>query len=291
MRVRRLSESESLAFAGLTYPDYRRFLGGRDPREFIFVGAELDDIPVGLAFGVADGEWYEVIGLNAEFDGAAGEVREDLLRLLMAEFARTGRHRAVFHPTLQADDKVTPALLRRCGWSAPIVRQVSASTTVDKMLSVPFVNLGALRDGYAVLPWSEVGPALRDRANQALDAIRPEVRRDIDPFIYEKRAVLEQSFMLVRGEEPIGWHLPERLDDVTMRWTCSTVLPGKWAMAAVFLMWFQALNKQRELGIPGIIFGVPIVHPNMLRFVTTRIRSRLDSLLVTATFSLTPATP
>jgi len=290
MHVRRLSDEESLAFAGLTYPAYQRFLGGQDPREFIFVGAELDDIPIGLAFGVADGDWYEVVGLHAELDGAAGEIREDLLRLLMAEFARTGRHKAVFHPTLQADDKVTPALLRRCGWSGPFVRQISATTTVDKMLSVPFVGMGQLRDDYAVLPWDEADIVLRDRIREALATVSDRVRRDIDPFVYETRAVREQSLVLVRGEEPVGWHLPEWLDADTMRWTCSTVLPGKWAMAAVFLMWFRALNRQRDLGIPGIIFGVPIVHPNMLRFVTTRLRSRLDSLLVTATFSLNAPT-
>jgi hypothetical protein len=182
-------------------------------------------------------------------------------------------------------------LLRRCGWSGPFVRQISASTTVDKMLSVPFVALGALREDYAVLPWDEAGTDLRERIVQTLETLRDVVRRDIDPFAYEGRAVREQSFVLLRCGEPIGWHLPERFDETTMRWTCSTVLPGKWAMTAVFQMWFRALTLQRDLGIPGIIFGVPIVHPNMLRFVTTRLRSRLDSLLVTATFSLAPTTP
>ncbi len=289
--IRQLSNEESLRFADMTYPTYWQYLGAPGDREFRYVGAEADGVPAGLAFGVADREkheWYEVVGLAAQSDGPEGETREKMLRLLMSLFAASGRRRAVFHPTFDAGDKVTVNLLRRCGWTGPFVRQISASTTVDKMFGLPslFKDIAASREGYEVLPWAVVDAPLRQRISDAIKELPAPIRGDIDPFIYEGRAVPDFSFVMLRGGEPIGWHLPERFDEATMRWTCSAVLPGKWSMAAVFQLWKHALTAQRDMGIPRLIWGVPVAHPNQVRFITTRLRPFLDSLRVTATFGL-----
>jgi hypothetical protein len=181
--------------------------------------------------------------------------------------------------------------MRRCGWSGPFIRQISASTTVHKMFGLPalFKDVADLRDGYRVLPWADVDAGMRERIAAALKDLPKQVSEGIDPILYERRAMPALSFVLLRGDEPIGWHLPERLDKETMRWTCSAILPGNRAMVAMFQLWKHALTVQRDMNIPRLIWGVPTAYPYQVRFITQRLRPYLDSLMVTATFSILPA--
>jgi hypothetical protein len=123
---------------------------------------------------------------------------------------------------------------------------------------------------------------------QASAELAAPVKEDLCPLKYEPRADLDISFVLLRDGRPIGWHLPERLNEVTYRWTCSAVAPGHWSMAAVIQLWVPALYAQEKTGVPGLIWGVPVIHSNMVRFVFRRLRPALDSITLGASFQTAP---
>jgi hypothetical protein len=156
------------------------------------------------------------------------------------------------------------------------------------MLALWFVRLGALRDGYEVVPWRDITPLIHrglERASADLDA---SVKADLCPLKYEPRADLDIGFVLLRDSEPIGWHLPERLDARTYRWTCSAVSPGHWSMAAVIQLWAPVLDAQQRTGATGLIWGVPTIHADMVRFVFRRLRLALDSIAIGTSFQSAP---
>jgi hypothetical protein len=288
MRVRLLRSNERAKFIGLTYPSYREPVLRFAETEVITVGGDLDGIPVGFGFAVPHPNAYEVGSVHVSFDDPFGTLREPLLRAMMAEADRRGWGIGVFHPTFDSDDRSITALARKCGWVGPGIRQISARTTIDKMLSLWFVRLGVLRDGYEVVPWRDITPAIHHGLEQASAELDGSVKQDLCPLKYESRADLDISFVLLRDGRPIGWHLPERLDEATYRWTCSAVAPGHWSMAAVIQLWVPALHAQQKTGVPGLIWGVPVIHANMVRFVFRRLRPGLDSIMIGASFQAAP---
>jgi len=287
MRVRVLKSDERIKYIRLTYPSYREPVLRFAETEVITVGGDLDGIPVGFGFAVPHPGAYEVGSVHVSFDDPLGALRTPLLRALMDEADGRGWGKGVFHPTFDAEDRSVIALCQTCGWVGPRIRQISARTTIDKMLSLWFVRLGALRDGYEVISWRDMTSAIRYSLEQASSELPGSVKDDLCPLKYEARADLDISFVLLREGRAIGWHLPERLDESTYRWTCSAVAPGHWSMAAVIQLWVPALHAQQKTGVPGLIWGVPVVHANMVRFVFRRLRAGLDSITLGASFQTT----
>jgi len=275
-------------FADFTYPAFRRHLDGSSGFRCIHVGAELGGLPCGLAFGLAGESSFEVASVVVREDLADGALEEALLRRLVAEFAAHGLMQGAFHPSYPVGDARLPALLRRCGWQGPVLRQVTAASTTERLLALPFAMLGEIRPGYDLLPWHRLPTTARAGIDAALAGLPATVRDDIAPDRYAARAVPDLSFVLMRGAEAIGWHLPERFGDSTLRWTCSVVLPGHWAAAAVLQLWVHALRQQQAMGIPRVIWGTPMAHPNMARFILRRLRPALEHLRLGTTFLYGP---
>jgi hypothetical protein len=256
----------------------------------VVVGGALGGVPIGLVFAVRFSEGYEIVSAQVSLEDPNGLLRADLIRFLMREVdARGWAGLGVFHPSFDADDKGMVLAMRACGWLGPKIRDVAAWTTVDKMLSIWFENLGDPRPGYAVVRWRDIDAPLRAALETASAALPDNVRDDIDPLAYEERADLDLSFVLVRNGIPIGWHLPERHASDRYRWTCSAVAPGHWSMAAVLILWKRALTEQRRTGVDGLIWGVPLVHINMVRFVLKRLRPALDGLIIGGSFAIPAA--
>ena len=285
MQVRLLPKMEREPFIHLTYPVHRPYVLAFAEHEVITVGGDIAGHPVGFAFAIPQQGFYEIGSLHVTLPDTNGALRRALLDAVIEEAQARGWGFGVYHAQFDYTDKSVTGLMRDAGWVGPVMSSVSARSTVDKMLSVWFApRFGALRRGYEVVRWPDITAGQRRRLEQASDALPAEMKSDVCPLLYEQRSVPELSFLLLRDGEPIGWHLPEPFDAGTFRWTCSTVVPGHWSMAAVLPLWDVALRAQRDIGVQGLIWAVPIAHRNWVKFMFRRLLPMMDSVTIGAAF-------
>jgi hypothetical protein len=286
MRPSVLEPSQMPRYARLTYPALRHLLTGDQAAMAVAVGVASGAEPIGLALGWPGRRQYDVLSLYCTTAALGIDLRPALLRRLMQCFAERGMTVGVSHPTCRAGDPGLIQAFRDCGWKGPALRQVTAHSTVDRMLGLPFARRGELRRGYAVIPWREIGAERAAVLATAVAALPDQIRTSIDPFAFEGRADPTFSSALLYRGVVVGWHLPERLKDDLMRWTCSAILPRHAALAAVLQNWLAALRVQQAHGIAGLTFGAPASHPAMQRFIVQRLRPALLQLNYGLTFIL-----
>jgi len=285
MRVRVLSISEREAFLHLTYPLHRTGVLAMAEHEVIAVGGDIAGHPIGFAFAVPHRGFYEIGSLHVTLPDDTGVLRRALLDGVIAEAERRDWGVGYFNARFAHTDDSVIRLMRDAGWVGPAVRSVSVRTTVDKLLGFWILpRFGILRRGYQVVPWSQITAEQRQLLVAADDALPDAMKWDLSPLRYEHRAVTEHSFLLLRDGEAIGWHLPERFDADTIRWTCSTVVPGHWSMAAIMPLWDVVLRTQRDAGVTGLIFATTVAHPTFMKFIFRRLLPVLDSVTVGAAF-------
>ena len=266
-------------FAAFTYPLMRELVETPPDRDMVYIGATDDDgEPAGLAFGMGGpGDEYEMVSVYVGALYRNRGVGTALVNTLHDAFIARGYRTGVQMFTLDADDQSYARFLMRCGYGRPVVRQLVCKTTLDLAEQTPWLIRAKVPDGYKVGLWAEATEAARADL-KARKVANPELFPDtLDPFDHEKDCDPGTSVVLYQGERIVGWIVTHILDDDTLRWTCSWVLPTIQGVGRIIPLWWEAVQRQRaHTDLPRFIWTVPMEEPRMAKFAARRMRPWLE---------------
>ena len=270
---------QTTLFRDFTYPLLRHLVETPPDRDMLYLGARGDDgAPVALAFGMGgpDGQ-YELISVYVSAFHRNQGIGTALVNTLHESFIGRGYHTGAQFFTLNADDQSYGRFLMRCGFARPIVRQLVCKTTLDLAEQTPWLIRAKVPDGYRVGLWAEASEAAR-AGLKARKAENPGLFPDtLNPFDFEADSDPRTSVVLYRGDEIVGWIVTHILDDDTLRWTCSWVLPTIQGVGRIIPLWWEAVRRQRaETDLPRFIWTVPMEEPRMAKFAARRMRPWLE---------------
>lgn len=169
------------------------------------------------------------------------------------------------------------------GWSRPVVDKLVCQSTMCQAFQTPWLTGAALPDRYRIVDWSSLSDAQRDALREE---IAEKVGDDTNPFVYEQDYHSPTSVALVEADSCAvrGWVITHRLDDRTLRWTCSFVQARLQATALIRALWLGVALRQRTFpSLVDFIFTVPVAERRMAQFALRRMRPWLTDLAYACT--------
>lgn len=261
-----LAPGEAAAFMPLTFPSYRARLAEPEAGD-VAIALRLDGAPVGLALGARSGSAAEALSLFVAPDARGQGLAGALLARLEQELASAGARR--IEATYTAGKPTTPALervLSRAGWSPPAARMLRVKARNETMWGAGWVGLGALAAGDAIVPWRDVSSSER-RALAEEQARTGWIPADLSPFEHEAGHLAEASVALRREGAIAGWVITHRLDERTLRYTCSYMHPALQRRGRLLPLYEAVMRRAGALGLERGIWTVPLHHAGMAAFV------------------------
>jgi GNAT superfamily N-acetyltransferase len=275
----RLDPADAERFRAWTFPAYRHLLdlrpGGRfqarDPRPIrpiALVGTRNGE-PAGLILGCvpdlagAGGlpDDPELLSVYVAPEARRHGMGRVLVGEMEAAIAAHGFARAeAVYMTGGPGIPFFESVLARRGWSPPAVRMFVFKGTIQQLQCSPWFGRFELARGFELFPWS---------ALQASDvaALQESHRRtgwiaeDLQPWLH---SALDASSLGVRYRgEVVGWVLNHRLDDETIRFTCSFMRRDLARRARIMPAWYESIRRAAEAGYRRLTFTVPARHQEM----------------------------
>ncbi len=263
----------------LTFPAVVKIARDRYPSTARAVVVRTDDETAGLAVSVpgSDGQ-FELLSLYmAPFFRRLG-FGGSLLQAVEEDFRADGYRLGVHFLSVPANDQGTARFFMARGWSRPVPTRLICRSTVPLALETPWLVDARLPERYRIVDWQNLLP--RQRA--ALEAACGNwINADVNPFLYEADCDPETSVALVEAASGRvrGWVLTHRLDDSTLRWTCSFLQPDLQRSGLIRSLWLEVVRRQATRpGLVDFTFATPVSEPRMVRFALRRMRPWLSSL-------------
>lgn len=277
-----LAEDRSTAYEPLTYPALRHLLALEPTVRFpaegdqrciqpLAVGAREEATPVGLALGclpLGDGDAPELLSfyLRPERDTPAAADG------LMARFEDAVRDAGfqslgfVYTSGVKGSEALAELLARR-GWSAPETRMVTLRFTLEQIKQTPWFERYRRRAGFEFAPWVEVG----EGELAALRASHEEsgwIAEDLVPWGFDQsRLDAASSLAILLDGEIVGWVLNHRIDEKTIRFTCSFLRRDLSRRARIVPAYTESILRAEAAGYERGLFTVPKHHTSMVAFV------------------------
>jgi len=282
VRYELLDPHQASAFEPLTYPALRHLLSlepsVRYPREGdgrrvqpLAVGARQDETPVGLALGcvpLSDGDSPELLSLYLRSEGRSPEASDGLLARFEAAVRDAGFDSLGFvYTSGTREAELLEELLARRGWSSPETRMVILRFALSEVKTTPWYQRYRQRTGFELTPWVEVSEA--DLA--ALRASHEEsgwIAEDLAPWGFHLNRVEPASSLAIRLEgEIVGWVLNHRMDEQTVRFTCSFLRRDLSRRGRIVPAYSESVERAEAAGFERGLFTVPKHHRAMVAFV------------------------
>lgn len=235
------------------------------------IAARADDEVAGLALALPgpDGQ-FELLSLYvAPLFRRMGH-GSALMQAVENDFRTLGYRLGVHFFTLGECDAGPAAFLSSCGWSRPVASKLVCRATVAKALRTRWITESRLPSPYRIVDWCSLTATQRTSieipAGQRRDA-------EIDPFLHEEGRDDPTSIAMIDATDgrPLGWTITHRLDDRTLRWTCSFLAPEFQVTTLVVAMWLEVARRSRDAGLEDFTFTISLRQARMSRFVLRHI--------------------
>lgn len=283
-RVETVSFAELPALQHLTFPAVWRVVSERYASAVRALVARTDGETAGLALAIPgpDGQFellsvYVLPLLRRLGHGGA------LLRAVEENFRADGFRLGVHFFTFDDEDKGPALFLRAMGWSRPVVNRLLCRSTVAQAFQTPWLVEATLPERYRIVDWSSLTAAQRAPLRAA---VGQWINDDVDPFRAEPGCDSDTSVALIEADSATvrGWVITHRIDDATLRWTCSFLEPSLQGTALMRALWFEVVRRQRRRpALADFTFTVPVTEPRMARFALRRMRPWLSGLAYSCT--------
>jgi ribosomal protein S18 acetylase RimI-like enzyme len=279
IRLEAVDPADLSTLRHLTFPAVVKIAQERYPSTARAVAVQTDDEAAGLAVSVpgADGQ-FELLSLYvAPFFRRLG-FGASLLQAVEEDFRADGYRLGVHFLSVPADDQGNARFFMACGWSRPVPRRLICRSTVPLALETPWLVEARLPERYRIVEWQSLRPAQRAPLEAACGHW---INNDVNPFLYEADCDPSTSAALVEADSGTvrGWVLTHRLDDRTLRWTCSFLQPDLQRLGIVRSLWLEVVRRQaQQPGLVDFTFATSLSEPRMARFALRRMRPWLSGL-------------
>jgi hypothetical protein len=282
VRYELLDGGQAAAFRPLTFPALRHLLaleptvrfpeeGDRRRITPLAVGAREQAAPVGLALGclpLGEGDAPELLSFYLRPERRTPEAADGLLARFETAVRDAGFDSLGFvYTSGGADAEALEALLARRGWSPPETRMVSVRFTLEQAKATPWFRRYRRRGGFEFVRWAEVSAA----ELAALRASQEEsgwIAEDLAPWKFDQRRLDPASSLAIRlGGEIVGWVLNHRIDDQTVRFTCSFLRRDLSRRGRIVPAYTESIERAAAAGYERAILTVPKHHREMVAFV------------------------
>ncbi len=277
----RLGPDEARFFASMTFPSYRHLLSmapqprHRDeadqrPIQPLAIAALQDRRPVGLALvelPLHAGFHAELLSLFVLPDDRGRGVATALLGAVEQVVAEHGGDvlSAVYmtgKPSIPALERV----LAKRDFSSPRTRMVSVRFDAERMNQADWLHKYAPRDGYEIFSWMDLRDSERE-AMQRSHAEQPWIAADLLPWDHDAHGFEPITSVGVRYRgEVVGWVINHRLDERTVRYTCSFIRDDLARLGRILPLYRESFARMRRFGFKQGMFVTPLHHEPMARF-------------------------
>jgi hypothetical protein len=277
-----LADGRTSAFEPLTYPALRHLLaleptvrfpaeGDRRRIQPLAVGASEQAAPVGLALGclpLGDGDAPELLSFYQRPERQTPLAADGLMALFEDAVCDAGfRSLGFVYTSGTREAEALEELLARRGWSPPETRMVTLRFTLEQLKSTPWFERYRRRTGFGFVPWIEIGEA----EVAALRASHEEsgwIAEDLVPWGFDQQRLDAASSIAIRlGGEIVGWVLNHRIDERTIRFTCSFLRRDLSRRARIVPAYSESIARAEAAGYERGLFTVPKHHTEMVAFV------------------------
>jgi GNAT superfamily N-acetyltransferase len=273
---------EAVLYSRFTFPLYRGWMlkNGLDDLT-VAIGVESEGIPIGLAVGKIDKETKCVELLSICVDKAHRKrgIGSELAKLFeLQSFLNGCRSITVSYTTDFDSENVFEYLLKKFKWQEPKVNQLICKGDTNDF-NTPWLNRGyRLPPSFELFPWSEITEEEREEIIQS-QKTEQWIPNDLIPFKYEAGLEPLNSLGMRYRNKVIGWLITHRLEEDTIRYTCSFVHKDVQRMGRIVPMYVEAIRRQVRF-LPGskAIWTVPIIHQGMISFVNKHMKPYLKSV-------------
>ncbi len=289
-----LSEGqERLALEHMTFRAYRHLLdlqpGPRLPGEVdsppiqpLAIRASEDGRPVGLALAelplTADRE-PELLSVFVEPKFRGRGVGTRLMERAAQEVDRAGfsRLRAVYN-TGTPGGPIVEHLFEKCGWQTPVLRSVTVRFTPEEAMRVPWLDKVSLPPQYEIFPWLQITESERNELRRSHEE-SPWIAEDLLPWDYETESLEPITSLGLRYKGRIvGWVLNHRIDEETIRYTCSFIRKPLGRMGRILPLFSESLRRLDQAGCTNCTFVTPLFHKGMASFARRWIGPYVSSI-------------
>ena len=279
VRIEPVDPSSLAGLRHLTFPAVLKLACGRHAGTVRALVAQTSDETAGLALAVpGPAGQFELLSLFVAPLFRRLGFGSALLGTMEEDFRVRDYREGVHFLTLQQGED-GPALFSLVnGWSKPSLNGLICRSTIANAMRTPWLIGAALGPRHRIVDWSSLGPAERAPLQAAAgDWFGDEV----DPFLVEADYDDATSVALVDAASGAvrGWTITHRLDDTTLRWTCSFVHPDLQDSAVIRGLWLEVARRQeRRPELVDFIFTTSVAKPRMARFALRRMRPWLSGL-------------
>lgn len=286
---RRLEPPVDEAFGSMTFPAFRHMLSLEPTVRHPDQGDERVVLP--LAVGAWHGD--EPVGLVLA-DRPTEEQREDFAPKVQSlyvvpEFRRRGVGTGLMatmeellaelgHPEVHAtymtgkrSVEAVETILEKRGWTPPETRTVTLRFTPEQALQTRwFGKVDLPEDDYEIFPWTELTDEERARLKRS-NAESRWIAEGLEPWRHDHHGFDPISSLGLRYRgEVVGWVVNHRVDEETVRFTCSFMGRGLGRLARILPLYTASIRRIREAGIGNCLFVTPVSYRNMVAFVKRR---------------------
>lgn len=287
--------ARATGLATMTFPVYRPLLdlqptsrhpeqGDRRRIQPLAIVARVGEQPLGLLLGelpldaeASSGAAPEVLSLFVLPEARGHGLGTALVEAFEQEVERRGFRElaAVYTTGKPAIDQVERIFHRR-GWEAPRARTMSVRFPPGRALESDLFaprRIAALGARLDLFPWSEAEPAELEQIRES-HARAPWITPALAPWRFTGAPFDPISSVGARyrpggapNGEIVGWVLNHRVDERTVRFTCSFMRKDISRRGRIVPLYHESLRRLAAAGIERATFITPVVYPNMIRFI------------------------
>ncbi len=267
--LRKLSNSkEADPFRSLTFPAYRNFLEFNAlDGEILAIGAIKDDTPCGLILLKINSvlRKAELLSIFITPRFRKQGIALLLMQKILAE-CKILNLQKIFATYMnnQITIKDMEGLLKKTGWSPPLVRMLVVHCTLESIHKAPWLNRFFPPKGYQVVSWASVTKSER-AALIASNIQTPWIQSDLVPFDYEKNYDQATSVALKVNGAILGWCLTHAVAG-TLRFTCSFVRNDLQRLGRIILLYDEAVARMSKAGYTVGMWTIPVTNKRMIEF-------------------------
>jgi len=170
-------------------------------------------------------------------------------------------------PGIQAVERIFESR----GWSAPELRTLTVRFTMEEALSTPWYGRVEVPEGARIFPWTELTPAERRHIEES-NARAGWIPNGLRPWRHDCIGFEPVSSLGLRYRgEVVGWVINHRMDEGTVRFTCSFMRRDLSRRGVILALYTESIRRLSEAGCQYCTFVTPTVYPGMVQFITRHI--------------------
>lgn len=153
------------------------------------------------------------------------------------------------------------------GWEPPQVRAVTVKATMQEALSTPWFGRGGLPKGAEIFSWKDLTAEERRQIWESNER-SPWIPLSLQPWRHDAIGFEPVSSVGLRyGGEVVGWVINHRVDERTVRFTCSFMRGDLSGRARILPLYTESIRRLSTTSCECCTFITPTVYPQMVEFI------------------------